>query len=299
MPDNSLVGKVVVITGATSGFGRGAAHKFAEQGAFVVLNARRDEVLEEVAVECRARGGRALAVPGDVSDQEDVLRIAQAALAQFGKFDVWVNNAGVGTLGMFDDVPLADHEQVIRTNLLGTLYGSYMAVRHFHQQGSGVLINIASVLGKIPAPYYSSYAASKHGVVGLSASIQQELDQLGLKDIHVCVVLPTSMDTPFFEHAGNYTGHEVEPIPPTYDPEKVVDAIVRLATDPEDEVAVGGAGKVFSFLHNVAPGLTEKMLAKQTQRTVTQAPPASDTEGAVHEPVAQGAQVTGGKRGET
>jgi NAD(P)-dependent dehydrogenase (short-subunit alcohol dehydrogenase family) len=297
MANEKLRGKVVVITGATSGFGRGAALAFADAGAYLVLNARRDQELDEVAMECQERGGRALVTPGDVSEPGDVEQIAQGALAQFGRIDVWVNNAGVGALGIFDEVPLADHDQVIRTNLLGALYGSYVAMRQFRQQGTGTLINIASVLGKIPAPYYSSYAASKHGVVGLSTSIRQELSELEIDDIHVCTVLPTSMDTPFFEHAGNYTGHEVEPIPPTYDPAKVIETIVRLATDPEDEVAVGGAGKLFTFSHNIAPGLTEAMLQKQTARTIDKAPPASDTEGAVHEPMG-GARVVGGKREE-
>ena len=206
----------------------------------------------------------------------------------------------MGVLGVFDEIPLADHIQVIRTNLLGTLYGSYHAIRQFKQQRSGTLINVSSVLGEIPAPYYSSYAASKHGVIGLSGSIRQELEELKYDDIHVCMVLPTSMDTTFFEHAGNYTGHSVEPIPPVYDPEKVIEVLARLATHPEDKVAVGTAGKVFTFTHNIAPGLTEKILSRHTQRTIENADPAGDTSGSVHDPVMRGTTVEGGNgRGKT
>jgi len=154
-----------------------------------------------------------------------------------------VNNAGAGALGPFDEVPLDDHIQVIKTDLLGTLYGSYFAIRQFKDQKEGILINIASVLGIVPTPHYASYAAAKHGVVGLSATLRQELKQENFEKIRVCTVLPTSTDTPFFEHAANYTGHQSSPIPPVYEPEDVVETIVRMATDPEDSVAVGAAAK--------------------------------------------------------
>ena len=165
-----LKGKVVVVTGASSGFGKGAAREFAAAGASVVLAARRDQLLEELARGCEAAGGRALAVHTDVSKQADVEHLAQAALSQFGRIDVWVNNAGGGALGRFEEVPLADHVQVIETDLLGTLYGSYAAMRQFKAQGGGTLINVASVIGKVPAPYFASYAAAKHGVVGLNGA---------------------------------------------------------------------------------------------------------------------------------
>lgn len=194
MTDQSLNGKVVVITGASSGFGKGAALKFAGAGASVVLAARRETLLEELAHECEAAGGKALAVHTDVSKQEEVAQLAQAAVVQFGRIDVWVNNAGSGALGLFEEVPLADHVHVIETDLLGTLYGSYAAIKQFKGQGSGTLINVASVIGKVPAPYFASYAAAKHGVVGLSGSIRQELDENKVENVHVCLVEPTSFD---------------------------------------------------------------------------------------------------------
>jgi short-subunit dehydrogenase len=177
MADKNYAEKVVVITGASSGFGRGTALKFAEAGASVVVAARRDDLLEGLAAECEACGGKALVVPTDVSIPDEVEELCNQALQTFGRIDVWVNNAGVGAIGRFDEVPLDVHLQLINTNLLGTISGSYFAMKHFRQQGAGVLINIASVIGKVPAPYYSSYAASKHGVVGLSAALRQELSE--------------------------------------------------------------------------------------------------------------------------
>src|SRR5688572_5679017 len=162
----SLHGSVVVITGASSGFGRGAALAFAGEGASVVLVARRDEVLDEVAAECEALGSRALVAPADVGYEDDVEQVGYDAIERFGRIDVWINNAGVGAIGRFDEVPLADHRRVIETDLLGVIYGSHVALRQFRRQGFGTLINVASALGKVPAPYYGSYTAAKYGVVG-------------------------------------------------------------------------------------------------------------------------------------
>lgn len=295
MAKQDLNGKVVVITGASSGFGRGAALKFATAGASVVLSARREQVLDELTRECESAGGRALAVPADVSHREDVEHLAKTAISQFGRFDVWVNNAGTGALGRFEEVPLEEHEQVIGTDLMGMLYGSYFAMRQFRRQGSGTLINVSSVIGKVPSPYFASYAAAKHGVVGLSAAIRLELKDDKIEDIHVCTVMPTSMDTPFFEHAAQHTGHEATPIPPVYDADKVVDVIVRLATDPEDEVSVGPAGKFMTFAHQLAPGLVEAMMRRDTRKAEFEdAKPAEEESGAVKEPMASGTAVGGG-----
>jgi short-subunit dehydrogenase len=290
--ERDLKGKIVVITGASSGFGKGAAREFARRGASLVLAARRDVLLEGLAQECEVAGGDAHVIPTDVSQEAEVAQLAADAVTQFGRIDVWVNNAGVGALGRFEEVPLADHVKVIETDLLGTLYGSYFAMRQFRAQGSGTLINIASVIGKVPAPYYSSYAAAKHGVVGLSAVLRQELEQNKVEGIRVCTVMPTSFDTPFFDHSANYTGHETVPIPPVYEPEKVVEVIVRLATEPEDEVSVGTAAKVMTFAHQIAPGTTEAMMGKQSHRAhIEKAPPGPDTAGSVHEPVQEGTEV--------
>ena len=113
----------------------------------------------------------------DVSDRAAVEELARRAIGRFGHFDVWINNAGVAAIGRFDEVPLEDHDKVIRTDLLGTIYGSHVALRHFREQGAGTLINVASVIGKIPAPLYASYTAAKFGVVGLSDALRQELKE--------------------------------------------------------------------------------------------------------------------------
>jgi len=286
---SALQGKVVVITGASSGFGKGAALKFAEEGATVVLAARRGELLEELGRECEANGGRALAVPTDVSLRDEVERLAEAAVKGCGRIDVWVNDAGVGALGPFDRIPLEVHEQVIRTDLLGTLYGSYCAYRQFVAQGDGVLINIASELGREPAPYYSSYCAAKHGVVGLTAALRAEIAEKKLKDIHALAVLPGAHDTPFFDHAANYTGQALTAPEPLFDPQNVVETIVRLGADPRDPRIVGRHGEV------TIPNLS--LADKAPAQPPSKRPGSSnDSPGAVRSPVPQGTAVSAGRR---
>ncbi len=282
--ENDYRRKVIVITGASSGFGRGTALKLAERGASVVLAARGAEALHEIKHKCELAGGRAIAVPTDVSRRGEVQNLAEKSIAEFGRFDVWINNAGVGAIGRFDAVPLEDHEQVVCTNLLGTIAGSHVALRHFRQQRAGVLINVASVVGKIPAPLYASYVAAKFGVVGLSDALRQELREENLSDIRVCTVMPMAHSTEFFEHAANYTGHKAEPIPPTYDPRITIDTLVKLVVDPEDELITGWQGGVFNVLHHLMPKAIEKFMAANTAKAqLKNAPPGEITSGTVHQ----------------
>jgi len=296
MDEHNLSGKVIVITGASSGFGKGAALDFAKAGASVVIAARRDELLDDLAQQCEAAGGHALAVQTDVSQQTDMLNLARQAVSTFGRIDVWINNAGVGAIGQFWDIPLADHVHVIETNVLGVLYGSYFAIEQFRKQGRGTLINTASGLGKIPSPYYSTYTASKYAVVGLSAALRQELSEAHQTDIHVCTVMPMAMDTPWFDHASNYSGHEVQPLPPLYDPQMVIDTYVRLASNPQPEVIVGGAGKVMSALHSIVPGLVEGMMSQEAETVQFETSPREvNSSNSLHEPTDEGTGVYGGR----
>jgi short-subunit dehydrogenase len=283
MENNIYAGKVIVITGASCGFGRGVALDLARRQANLILAARSKDLIDDLAVECEARGAQARAVCADVSNLDDMRAVLQAALG-FGGLDVWINNAGAAAIGNFAEIPIADHHRVIETDLLGTIYGSYLALGQFQQQGFGTLINVASMIGKISAPYYASYAAAKHGVVGLSAALRQEMAQNDLPDIKVCTVLPMAMDTEFFEHAANYSGRKAVPIPPLNDANQVVDAIVNLIAEPKDEVMVGKGSQTFSLTNALNPGLTQSMMAANTHKAQMQdAEPAPNTSGNLHQ----------------
>jgi len=291
-----LKGKVVVITGASSGFGKGTALELARAQAHLVLAARRADLLTELAHQCEEFGVQTLAAPTDVGDRKQVEDLCQSAVGRFGRIDVWINNAGVGALGKFEAVPLEDHVKVIETDLLGTLYGSYFAYRQFLKQGEGVLINMASELGRHTAPYYASYTAAKHGVVGLCESLRQELDQGGNENVHVCLVMPTAHDTPFFDHVANYTGRQVQAPTPLHDPQNVIDALVGLVRNPKDQKIVGADGIAKILLKNVAPRTEEKLGAKQIHKTQMQdAPAAPETGGAVRSPTPLGTAIRGGR----
>src|SRR3954447_10998807 len=211
---------VVVITGASSGIGRATAHAFARRGASLVLAARRAEMLGEVERECAALGATTIGVPTDVTDEAQVEALGRRALERFGRTDVWFNNAGVGIFGRFEDLPTEAWKRVIETNVLGYVHGAKIAMRQFRQQGEGVLIQNASIVGRTAKPDSTAYATSKFAVRGFSEALRMEvLDQPG---IHVCTVLPSVIDTPFFEHAANFSHHKVRAAPPVYAPEKVV-----------------------------------------------------------------------------
>jgi short-subunit dehydrogenase len=289
-------GKVVVIAGASSGFGKGVALELADQGANLVLAARRTELLQELARECEQRGGKALVVTTDVSHEEEVRRLANAAIDQFGSIDVWINMAGVGALGRFDEIPLADHHRVVDINLNGVVNGSYYAMKQFRKQGSGTLINIASVAGRVPFPYYPSYVATKHAVVGLGKSINQELRVNGDKNIHVSTISPFAADTPWFDHAANYSGHKPRTILPD-PPEKVVNAIVAATTKPKPEINVGYKAKMAVGSHRVARTLTENMTAGVFHKVMIEdSGPAEKTAGTLYDPDEEGTTVDGNVR---
>lgn len=177
---------VVVITGAASGIGRATALRFARRRTSLVLASRRVEALESLVAECAALGSRAIAVPTDTSDHDAVQELASRAVEEFGRIDVWVNNAAVSFFSPFLEVPLRDFERVIDVNVMGYVYGARAALERMQDQGSGVLVNVASIVGEVPQPYTSAYSVSKAAVRALGVSLRSELTLDRKKHIHVC-----------------------------------------------------------------------------------------------------------------
>ena len=288
----TLKGKTVVITGASSGVGYAAALAFARQGARLVLAARREQALNDVVKQCEEAGALALAVKTDVTVSGDVNCLAAKAFEFGGSIDVWVNNAGVLAGGGFSETPIEIHEQVIRTNLMGYVFGAHAALPYFKKQRSGVLINNISVGGWFPTPYMVSYSASKFGLRGFSESLQAELSKW--PGIHVCNLFPAFLDTPGIQHAGNYTGAALKPAPPVYDPQRVARAMVSVARFPRKSVTVGSASTFLRLAHFFLPVLSGAITAKVMEAYFRNAESTAPTSGNILVPVDFGTSIHGG-----
>jgi NAD(P)-dependent dehydrogenase (short-subunit alcohol dehydrogenase family) len=291
---DSLRGKVVVVTGASSGVGRAAAIAFGAQGCRVALAARRLVDLEETGRLVRAAGGEALSVVTDVTIESDVQKLAEQVRARFGAIDVWLNNAGVTLFAALDDAPFEEHRRVIETNLYGAMYGARAVLPIFKEQQRGILINVGSVLSEIGQPFVPSYAISKFALRGMSESLRAELADA--PDIHVCTVLPFTIDTPHFQSGANRLGKHSRALPPVQSPEKVARAIVKLALHPRREVHVPRIAVLGLVVHHFFPDTTEQLLLHALRRWHFDQTPQRLTEGNLYAPVEVGEGSAHGDR---
>ncbi|PJJ80030.1 SDR family oxidoreductase [Mucilaginibacter auburnensis] len=287
-----LLNKSVVITGASSGAGRAAAIEFALCGAKLTLAARNEEVLDEVAAECRRLGAEVLVVATDVTDAKAMISLANAANYFFGRIDVWVNNAGVLAAGPFDEMPMAMHEQVIRTNLLGYMNGAHAVLPIFKAQKRGIIINNISIGGFIPMPYGAGYTASKFALRGFNEALKAELTPWPY--IYVCDLFPAFLDTPGIQHAGNYTGKVLKPAPPVYDPRRVGKAMVDVAVRPQATRYVGSVSVLLKLAHAIFPQTMANATAGMVRTYLKQADEISKTDGNVYSTVNYGMSPYGG-----
>ncbi|GGQ56850.1 SDR family NAD(P)-dependent oxidoreductase [Couchioplanes azureus] len=268
--------RVVVLTGGSSGIGRAAALAFAARGDKLVLAARGLADLEKVAADC---GGDVVVVPADVSVRPQVDDLARTALDAFGRIDVWADTAAVMAYGRFENLPPHVFDQVIATDLLGPANVARAALRVFRAQGHGTLILCSSLVGHITVPFMSAYATAKWGLRALTRTLRQETRDA--PDIHVCELVPGSVDTPIYASAANYAGFVGRPPPPVDSAERMGAAIVRLADRPRPELSVGPANRLVEFGFAGLPPVYDALIGPLMSRLALSRRPAPPQDGNV------------------
>jgi short-subunit dehydrogenase len=242
----NLAGRNILITGASSGIGRATALEMARRGAHVVLAARRGEMLEKVAAECRAFGVRAMAVVADVTKPDDCARLAEAA----GTVDVLVNNAGFAVFDSVADAQTNDLRAMMDTNYFGTVNCTKAVLRAMLERRSGTIVNVSSITGIMGFARMSGYCATKFAVIGFTEALRDEV--LG-RGVRVALVCPGTTETEFFVTAEREKMPGASRLMPGVSPERVARAVCNAAEDGRYRRMLPLLGAVYMRLKEIAP----------------------------------------------
>jgi NAD(P)-dependent dehydrogenase (short-subunit alcohol dehydrogenase family) len=232
MSQDPLHDRVVVVTGASGGIGAALAELLGRRGARPVLAARREP---ELAAAAARSGPQALAVVADVTRREDVERVLAVALARFAHVDAWVNNAGRGITRPVAELTDDDFDEMMRVNVKSALYGMQAVLPHFQARGRGHIVNVSSLLGRVPfASRRSAYSAAKHALNALTANLRMDLRE-AYPDIHVSTVSPGVVATDFGLHALG-GGPDSRSMPFAQPVEEVAEVIAGVLAEPRPDV---------------------------------------------------------------
>ena len=256
--------KVVVITGASSGIGEAVALRLAAEGAWLALAARRAERLDELAAVCKERGGRAFPLPTDVADEAACRELIARTVAEYGRLDMLVNNAGITVASLFSQLPdLTLFHRVMDVNFRGAVFCTYSALPHLTQTG-GRLVNVASLGAVLPIPGNTSHIASKHGLLGFSDSLRMELTRSG---VSVTVICPYWVVSEFHEsmmdNQGRPRGIAGRRIytPRTMTADQCARILVEAARKRKRQVLMG-PGKLVQLARLAAPALVDRLIVR-------------------------------------
>ena len=254
--NQSLAGKVAIITGAASGIGEATARAFAKAGAAVVLAARRADRLERLAGEIQAMGGRALALSTDVNDPQQISALVQRTVSEFGRIDVLANIAGWGRYKWYEQLTAEELRRQFEVNVLGLAELTRQVVPVMQRQRSGHILNMASFASRIAWPPLTVYASTKYAVEGLSDGLRRELAPWG---IHVTRIHPGGVTgTEYNAQAAEAGGIQYRSIPiGRVTKEKVAEDLVRLIERPRRELFLGTGYGFLVFLNRRLPWLVD------------------------------------------
>lgn len=253
--------EVVVITGASAGVGRATVRLFAQRGAAIGLLARGEERLEETRQEVEAAGGRALVLPTDVADPEQVEAAAEAVERELGPIDIWINNAMTSVFSPFKEMPPAEFMRVTDVTYLGTVYGTMAALRRMLPRDQGVIIQVGSALAYRGIPLQSAYCGAKHAIQGMTESLRSELIHDQSKVRLTMVHLP-AVNTPQFGWVKSRLPNKAQPVPPIYQPEVAAEAVYWAAYHDRREITVGLQNVIILWGNKFFPGLGDWYLAR-------------------------------------
>ena len=253
--------ETVVVTGATSGVGRAIARAFGRDGCNVALVARGQDGLAAAAGDVEAAGGKALELPTDVADFEQVEAAAAQVEETLGEIDVWVNNAMTTVFAFFEDVDADEFRRATEVTYLGSVWGFKAALTRMLPRDRGVIVQVGSALGKRGIPLQSAYCGAKHGVQGVFESLRCELRNRG-SNVHLTIVQLPGLNTPQFSHCRSKMPRKPMPVPPIYEPEIAADAVLWAARNRRRELYVGIPTAYTIWGSNLAPWFAEWYLAK-------------------------------------
>ncbi len=263
----SLEGKVVLITGASSGFGEEAARLFAKEGCKVVLASRRLERLQTLAAEIQNDGGEALAIPVDINERAEIDVMVKTALDLYGKIDILFNNAGFGSMDWFENLKPERHiETVVRVNLIGTMLVTRAILPHMLRRRAGHIINTCSVAGLIAAPLITTYSASKYGVRAFTDALRREVAPFGIK---VSGIYPGPAATEFGEQLEKTQVRQTinRFIDLRMTPQYVASRVVGLAKHPRRSLVIPWWFRIITTFDTLFPVVVDWILYLFTKKT--------------------------------
>ncbi len=258
--ENTNRGKVVVVTGATAGVGRAVVNEFANQGAHIGLIARGRERLEATKREVEERGGKAIVLPTDVANAQQVEQAAEQAEQEFGPIDIWVNDAMTTIFAPFLEIKPDEFKRATEVTYLGQVYGTMAALKRMHARNRGTIVQVGSALAYRSIPLQSPYCGAKHAIIGFTDSVRSELIH-DKSAVHITAVMLPAMNTPQFSWCRTRLPRHPQPVPPIFEPEVAARAIVWAAGHKRREVYVAWPTVKAIYGNELAPAFADRYLA--------------------------------------
>ncbi|HLH09072.1 MAG TPA: SDR family oxidoreductase [Terriglobales bacterium] len=254
--------EIVVITGASAGAGRAAVREFARHGAWIGLVARGVDGLKAAKREVEAAGGKALVLPTDVADAEQVEDAAAQVEKKLGPIDIWVNDAMTSVFSPIKEMTAKEFKRVTEVTYLGYVYGTLSALKRMLPRDRGTIVHVGSALAYRSIPLQAAYCASKHAILGFQASLRTELLH-DKSNVHTTMVQMPALNTPQFGWVKSRLPHKAQPVPPIYQPEVAARAIYYAAHHPEKREYYAAWSAVYAIEGNkIAPSFADRYLAK-------------------------------------